>query len=151
MKTIMPFLALVALFFSSCKSSEKADVATMNQQFIQAWNNKETDKVVAMLDDNVQFLQGESRFTGKAEVAEKWVRATVPTITNLKTSAMSTGADAVIAYEAGTYSVDVLPEAPGEPRGIGEGNFTLLWKKAADDTWKLSYAQLEGLPVRVRQ
>ncbi|MBO0933475.1 YybH family protein [Fibrella aquatilis] len=150
MKTIMPLLAFVALFVS-CKSGETANVATMDQQFIQAWNNKEIDKVVAMLDDNVQFLQGESRFTGKSEVAEKWVRATVPTITNLKTSAISTGNDATMAYEAGTYSVDVLPEAPGEPRGIGEGNFTLLWKKAADDTWKLSFAQLEGLPVRARQ
>lgn len=150
MKTIIQFLAL-ALLFASCNKGEPANVTALNQQFIQAWNNKETDKVVAMLDDNVQFLQGDTRFTGKSEVAEKWVRATVPTISNLKTSTVSTVADTQIAYEAGTFSVDVSPEAPGEPRGMGEGNFMLLWKKGADDSWKLSYAQLEDLPVQVKQ
>lgn len=75
----------------------------------------------------------------------------MPTISNLKTSTLSTVADTQIAYEAGTFSVDVSPEAPGEPRGLGEGNFMLLWKKGADDNWKLSYAQLEDLPVQVKQ
>ena len=153
MKTLIQFFAL-ALLFVSCKEKEvskPAQVGALNQQFIQAWNNKETDKVVALLDSNVQFLQGETRFTGKSEVAEKWVRATLPTITNLKISTISTAADSQVAYEAGTFSVDVLPEAPGEPRGLGKGNFMLLWKKSADDSWKLSYAQLEGLPEQVKQ
>ncbi|WP_375446226.1 YybH family protein [uncultured Fibrella sp.] len=149
MKTIIQIFAL-ALLFASCKKSEPANVEALNQQFIQAWNNKETDKVVALLDDNVQFLQGDTRFTGKSEVAEKWVRATLPTISNLKTSAVSTEAGTQIAYQAGTFSVDVSPEAPGEPAGLGEGNFMLLWKKAADESWKLSYAQLEDLPVKVK-
>ncbi|NID08889.1 YybH family protein [Fibrivirga algicola] len=151
MKTIIQLFALTLLFASCKKGSEPAQVEALNQQFIQAWNNKETDKVVGLLDDNVQFLQGETRFTGKSEVAEKWVRATLPTISNLKTSTISTAADSKIAYEAGTFSVDVLPEAPGEPRGVGEGNFMLLWKKGEDESWKLSYAQLEGLPVQARQ
>lgn len=150
MKTIIQIFA-IALLFSSCKKSEPANVEALNQQFIQAWNNKETDKVVALLDDNVQFLQGDTRFTGKSEVAEKWIRATLPTISNLKTSAVSTEADTQIAYQAGTFSVDVSPEAPGEPAGLGEGNFVLLWKKAADESWKLSYAQLEDLPVKAKQ
>ena len=148
MKTIIQFVAL-ALLFVSCKEAGKpAQIGALNQQFIQAWNNKETDKVIALLDSNVQFLQGETRFTGKSEVAEKWVRATLPTITNLKISTISTAADSQVAYEAGTFSVDVLPEVPGEPRGLGKGNFMLLWKRNTDDSWKLSYAQLEGLPVQ---
>lgn len=151
MKTIIQYTVLAFLFASCNKGGEPANIGSLNQQFIQAWNNKETDKVVALLDDNVQFLQGNSRYTGKSEVAEKWVRATMPTISNLKTSTVSTEADSKIAYEAGTYSVDVLPEAPGEPRGLGSGNFMLLWKKGADDSWKLSYAQLEGLPVQAKQ
>lgn len=151
MKTIIHFFALALLFASCKKGAEPAQVVALNQQFIQAWNNKETEKVVALLDDNVQFLQGETRFTGKSEVAEKWVRATSPTITNLKISTISTAADPTVAYEAGTFSVDVLPQAPGEPRGLGKGNFMLLWRKGEDDSWKLSYAQLEGLPVLATQ
>ena len=150
MKTTVQFFALALLFASCNKGGESVNVQTMNQQFIQAWNNKETDKVVGYLDDNVQFLQGATRFSGKNEVADKWVRSTMPTISNLKTSATSSAADTQLAYEAGTYSVDVLPAAPGEPSGTGAGNFMLLWKKGADDSWKLSYAQLEGLPVQAK-
>ena len=150
MKTILTISSMALLFASCNKGGDPVNVSTLDQQFIQAWNNKETDKVVGFLDDNVQFLQGETKFTGKSEVAEKWVRSTLPTLSNLKTSAISTANDSQIAYEAGTYSVDVLPAAPGEPRGTGEGNFLLLWKKGADDTWKLSYAQLEGLPVQAK-
>jgi hypothetical protein len=50
----------------------------------------------------------------------------------------------------GTFSTEVVPEGPNMPRGEGEGNFILLWKKNAKNAWKLSYVQLEGLPVRVR-
>ncbi len=151
MTRFSPLMLLFLLPLACTKQTDTADVQTMNRQFIQAWNNKETDKVVALLADSVQFLQGETRFSGKAEVAQKWVRATMPTITNLKTNMVSTATDSRVAYEAGTYSVDVLPTTPAEPRGIGEGNVMLLWKKGTDDVWKLSYAQLEGLPVQARR
>jgi ketosteroid isomerase-like protein len=150
MKTISAPLALAILLTACAKPADTTSVQMLDQQFVQAWNSKQADKVIAMLDDNVQFAQGETRFAGKAEVAEKWVRSTLPTISDLRLSPRSSVTDAQTAYEAGTYTVDVLPEAPGEPRGVGEGNVVLLWKKAADESWKLSYAQLEGLPVRVK-
>ena len=87
---------------------------------------------------------------GKAEVADKWIQATLGTIADLKTYAASSGNDAQLAYEAGTFSAEVLPETPGAPHGVGEGNFVLLWKRGADSKWKLSYAQLEDLPVQVK-
>jgi hypothetical protein len=47
--------------------------------------------------------------------------------------------------------VDVLP-TPTEPTaGIGEGNFVFLWKKGNDGNWKLSFAQLEDLPVQAKK
>jgi ketosteroid isomerase-like protein len=132
------------------KNSEAVNVDDLNKQFISAWNNKELDKTIGFLADDVHFLQGAAHYNGKAAVSDKWVRSTQPTISNLKTYVVSTGSDQNIAYQAGTYSVDVMPEGPGQPMGIGEGNFLLLWKKVADGSWKLSHAQLEGLPVRVR-
>lgn len=141
---------LAVAFLSACSSSSSVDVSDLNRQFIAAWNAKDSAKVIDYLADDVQFLQGETHFTGKAEVAQKWVRETLPTIRDLKTNVVSSAVDAQTAYEGGTFSVDVLPESPQEPGGFGEGNFMLLWRKGADGNWKLSYAQLEGLPVRAR-
>ena len=140
-----------ALLTIACSPGDAVNVQDLNKQFIGAWNNKDTEKIVSLLAEDVHFLQGNTHFKGKSEVSQKWVRETLPTLTDLKTNVVSSTADAKTAYEAGTYSVDVLPDGPGQPSGIGEGNFILLWKKGTDDTWKLSYAQLEGLPVQVKQ
>ncbi|MCC2547366.1 nuclear transport factor 2 family protein [Hymenobacter sp. BT175] len=154
MKSYMGIL-LVAASLTACSRTSDTDtgavnVHDLNQQFIGAWNTKDGTKLDSLLADDVQFVQGETHFSGKSEVGSKWVRATLGTITDLKTNVVSTGTDANLAYEAGTFSVDVLPTGPDMPHGIGEGNFILLWKKNPKGTWKLSYAQLEDLPVHAR-
>lgn len=142
---------LVAVALTSCsKSGDAVNVQTLDQDFISAWNSRDSGKVTGMLADDVAFVQGNAHWKGKDEVAQKWVRETLPTISNLKTSVASSNVDANSAYEAGTFSVDVPPAGAGQPAGFGEGNYIFIWKKAADNTWKLSYAQLEDLPVQRR-
>ncbi|WP_151087333.1 YybH family protein [Hymenobacter baengnokdamensis] len=144
----LPLLA--ACSKSAGTTATAATAADLDREFIMAWNNKDLEKTLGFLADDVQFLQGNAHFSGKAEVSDKWVRATQSSISNLKTSVVSSESSDKLAYEAGTFSVDVLPVAAGQPAGYGEGNFLLLWKPAADGTWKLSYAQLEDLPVQRR-
>lgn len=153
MKSVFGFL-LAGAVLASCsapKAEEAAafDVKALNQQFIGAWNAKNTAQLDTLLADDIQYAQGATRFNGKSEVADKWVRATMGTIADLKLYSTTSGTDANTAYEAGTFSTEVVPEGPGQPRGEGEGNFILLWKKNKKNAWKLSYVQLEGLPVKV--
>lgn len=150
MKVFLPLLFITAVSLSCSKSGDAVNVQDLNKQFIGAWNNKDSSKVIALLADDVHFLQGNAHFKGKAEVSRRWVQETMSTVTDLKTNVVSSEIDTHTAYEAGTFSIDVLPEGPNEPAGYGEGNFMLLWKKGADNTWKLSYAQLEDLPVMRR-
>lgn len=153
-----PFAALLlasttALTVASCSKAPETpavNVQTLDQQFISAWNARNAIQLDTLLAEDVHFLQGEAHYQGKAEVSDKWIRATMGTIENLRLNVASTATDAKTAYEGGTYSVDVLPAGPGQPAGIGEGNFVLIWKKNAKGLWKLGYAQLEGLPVRAR-
>ena len=134
----------------SATPATTASVADLDQQFLSAWNNKDAAKAASLLADDVQFLQGETRFSGKSEVTNKWITPTISAISSLKTSVVSSGNDATTAYEAGTFSVDVLATAAAPTAGTGEGNFIFLWKKGGDGNWKLSYAQLEDLPVRAK-
>jgi ketosteroid isomerase-like protein len=155
MKFYLPLVGAMALL-ASCSGNNKDNAGTsgaadLDQQFLSAWNNKDAAKASALLADDVQFLQGETRFSGKSEVTNKWITPTISTISSLKTSVVSSGNDANTAYEAGTFSVDVLPTSNDNTAGIGEGNFMFLWKKGSDGNWKLSYAQLEDLPVQVKK
>lgn len=151
MKVLLCSLLVAAALTSCSKMDEGANVQNLNQAFISAWNSKDSNKINGFLADDVSFVQGSARWKGKGEVSQKWVNETLPTISDLKTSVVSSSTDANTAYEAGTFSVDVLPAGPDRARGIGEGNYIFLWKKGADKTWKLSYAQLEDLPVQRRQ
>lgn len=150
MKSFLYIVIATALFSSCSEPKEEVNIRELNSRFISAWNTRDADKLIAMLADDVHFLQGEIHYSGKSEVAEKWVRETVGTITDLKTNVVSSGTDSQMAYEAGTFSVDVLPTGPDQPHAVGEGNFMLLWKKGTGEEWKLSYAQLEDLPVVAR-
>lgn len=151
MNTLLRILFVGALFTSCSKTTDNnVNIQDLNRQFIDAWNNKDAAKITAFLADDAEFLQGNTHFKGKSEVGEKWVRETLPTLSDLKTNVISSGTDTHTAYEAGTFSVDVLPVNPADPHAYGEGNYILLWKKVADESWKLSYAQLEDLPVRVK-
>ena len=150
MNTFFRWLVIATLVASCSKPSDSVNVQDLNRQFIDAWNNKNSDKIISFLADDAHFLQGNTHFRGKAEVAEKWVRETLPTLTELKTNVVSSGTDSQTAYEAGTFSVDVLPVNPKDPHAYGEGNYILLWKKGTDGNWKLSYAQLEDLPVQIK-
>ncbi|AIZ63241.1 hypothetical protein PK28_05250 [Hymenobacter sp. DG25B] len=151
---LLLMLATAALASSSCtKTEEKTDAAnvqTLDQQFVGAWNSKNAMQLDTMMADDVHYLQGEAHYQGKSEVSNRWVRETINTISDLRLNPVSSGSDTQMAYEAGTFSVDVLPAAPGQPMGEGEGNFVLIWKKNAKGLWKLSYAQLEGLPVKAK-
>lgn len=128
-----------------------ANVADLDQKFVSAWNAKQASQVTDMLADDVQFLQGETHFSGKDEVTNKWVTPTITTISNLKTNSLSTSSDASMAYEAGTFTVDVLPTTTEKETGAGSGNYVFLWKKASDGNWKISLAQLEDLPVQEKK
>jgi ketosteroid isomerase-like protein len=147
MRTFVLILAL-ATFLLSCQNNNNVNtrVQDLNKAFITAWNNKDTAKIDSFLAADVQFLQADRHYNGKAEVASHWVQPTLPTISNLRTNAVSSAVDDHTAYEGGTFSVDVF--TPGAPSAIGEGNYLFLWKKQPDNSWKISYIQLEDLPIQ---
>lgn len=144
---------MAVLLLASCAKKEEAkvNVAALNSKFIGAWNAKQPDSVIAMLADDAQMLQGKVHYNGKSQVAENWVKKTIGNINNLRTNVVSAGTDSETAYEAGTFSVDVPAQTAEGPNASGEGNYILLWKKAKDGKWKLSYAQLEDHNLQVKQ
>ncbi|MGV3539495.1 MAG: DUF4440 domain-containing protein [Rufibacter sp.] len=153
MKPYLFIIALVTVLSSCAKTGEPqtvVNISQLNQTFIGAWNSRNSAQLDTLLADDVHFVQGEVHFSGKSEVSNKWVRETLGSIDNLRISPVASGVDDSIAFEGGTFTVDVIPSDPQLPRGEGEGNFVLIWKRNNKNAWKLYYAQLEDHPVQVR-
>jgi ketosteroid isomerase-like protein len=152
----MKFIAWLfssVLFLASCSDNknEVVNVGDLSRNFTSAWNTKNTGQLDSLLADDVQFLQAHNRYRGKSEVSNRWIRETVPTLSNLRTSAVSSGASEDIAYEGGTFSADVTSPDAGAPDMLGEGNYVLVWKKIGENNWKLVFAQIEGLPLQNKE
>lgn len=153
MKQLM-FLLLAAMAIISCdnnkadakdpetKEEAKVDVAALNKAFDAAWDAKDSAMVVGMLADDVRLLEARDNLSGKAEVASKWVGKNIGVAGNLKTNILTSETDGARAYEAGTFSLDVtLPEQ--KPFEV-TGNYIFIWKKQADNSWKINYIQIEN-------
>ena len=145
MKKLIFGCCIVILTASCNRSGSYVNVADLTRQFINAWNSKDTTKIDSLLADDVQLLQADAHYSGKVQVMQNWVSQSVGVINNLKTNAVSTDADGHMAYEAGTFSVDVA--APNSQPAVGEGNYILIWKFNSNGSWKVSYVQLEDLPL----
>jgi ketosteroid isomerase-like protein len=161
MKSLFLVMAtgLVLASCSDSKSNEKttaeSTVATptvsskdLNQNFDQAWNKHDSTKLFSLLADDVQMLSGKVHFSGKTEVMDKFIRRNLPFTSNLQTTVVSTGEDNGIAYESGTFSLDVAP--PDTKPFVNKGNYNFVWKKGADDSWKVSSINMEDLPVETK-
>jgi ketosteroid isomerase-like protein len=147
MKTVLFILATTVIVASCANQNNSVNVQDLSKQFINAWNSKDSAKIDSLLAQDVQFLQADSHLSGKNDVAQKWVRESLPTINNLKTNVVSSQTDKNTAYEGGTFSVDVT--SPDQPGAYGEGNYFFVWKKQPDNSWKINYIQIEDLPLQV--
>ena len=78
MKVLLSGLLLAATFTSCSKADEAVNIQSLNQEFISAWNNKDSGKITGLLADDVSFVQGNAHWKGKDEVGQKWVRETLP-------------------------------------------------------------------------
>lgn len=116
----------------------------LNRQFDNAWNRKDSAKLVSMLADDVQLLSAATHMNGRTEVTERFIRHNLPVSSNLQTSVVSTGESDALAYESGTFSLDVAP--PGVKPFVDKGNYSFVWKKQADQSWKVSSIVMEDLP-----
>lgn len=129
----------------SPKAAAHVSSKELNEQFDKAWNSKDSVKLVQMLADDVQLLSAATHMNGRTEVSERFIRHNLPVSGNLQTKVASTGESDALAYESGTFTLDVAP--PGAKPFVDKGNYTFVWKKQADQSWKVSSILLEDLPM----
>lgn len=118
-----------------------ADVKRLMSTFNEAWNRKDSAALMNLIADDAVILAGRDKVSGKNEIAEIWLRNTLPVTNNLKITDVQNGAGPEIAYSAGTWTMDLM--VPGQPVAASSGNHTFVWKRVADSTWKLTLINIE--------
>lgn len=145
-------ISLVLLFAIACKENENKSsnseskketisVEKLSASFDSVWNHKDSTGVVGLLTDDAILLSGRMAIIGKDSLIKHFVSQQMPITNNLKVKFLQTGSNENIAYEAGTWTMQVA--IPGKAPFDQSGNYSFIWKKQTDGKWKVSLMEIE--------
>jgi ketosteroid isomerase-like protein len=119
------------------------DVDSLNQVFLSGWNNQDSAAIMNTINDNAVVMNDSLIHKGRDAIATKWISGGVKVINNVRTNPLTEDADRHIAYQGGTYTLNITP--PGGPILKEMGNYSLVWKKEEDNNWKLTMIHIEDI------
>ncbi len=148
MKQLTLLLAL-ATVISCNQTTEKSssalsvNVDSLTATFLAGWNNKDSVAIMKTIADNAIVMNDSLINNGHSAIANNWVSGGVKVLSNIKTSSVIKDSDNKIAYDGGTYSLDLTP--PGGPVLKEKGNYNLVWTKQQNGEWKLTLIHIEDI------
>ncbi len=145
-------LLLISIMAAGCmqeqydkesSTEEIVNVDSLGKAFIDAWNMQDSAAVMNEIADDAVAMNDSLVHNGKGEIAGNWVGGGVKVISNLNTKSLIKGAGPDLAYEGGTYTLNIKP--PGGAVLNESGNYSLVWEKQPAGSWKLSLIHIEDV------
>ena len=118
-------------------------VDSLNAVFLAGWNNKDSAAIVNTLAVNAIVMNDSLIHRGINEIASQWVSGGVKVLSNIKTVSLVKEANETIAFDGGTYSLDLT--IPDGPILKEKGNYSLVWSKVNEKDWKLVLVHIEDI------
>jgi len=144
--TLISAVFMMAIFiFSSCKNNVKDDTAqdeccqsvssdSLAALWNNAWNTRNLEALKGMITDSALVIDHEWYFQGRDTIFAKWISQSLPVISNVKTIPLKTISCCCCVSLTGLYSLDYETK---EGLKSSKGNFTFIWLKQEDKTYKL--------------
>jgi ketosteroid isomerase-like protein len=148
MKQLSLFLVLATII--SCNqspakitSAASVNVDSLTATFLSGWNNRDSAAIMKTIADDAIVMNDSLIHTGHAAIADHWISGGVKVLSNIQTSSVKKDSDNKIAYDGGTYTLDLTP--PGGPVLKERGNYNLVWTKQPTGDWKLTLIHIEDI------
>lgn len=148
MKQLRLFIVL-AIIISCTPTTERSssttpvNVDSLTATFLAGWNNKDSSAIMKTIAENAIVMNDSLIHNGHAAIANNWVSGGVKVLSNIKTLSVIKDSDNKIAYDGGTYTLDLTP--PGGPILKEKGNYNLIWTKQQAGDWKLTLIHIEDI------
>lgn len=127
----------------SINQNKLVNVDSLNAVFVAGWNNKDSVAAVSIIADNAIVMNDTLIHSGKNEIAKNWISGGIKVVSNITTVSLVKGASESIAYDGGTYSLDLT--IPGGPVLKEKGNYSFVWTKTNSKDWKLTLIHIEDV------
>lgn len=148
MKYLLILIICIAIISCNQQSNEKyktkpINVDSLNAVFLKGWNNKDSTAIMNTIAENAVVMNDSLIHKGFNSIAKNWVSGGVKVLSNIKTISSISDANQNIAYDGGTYTLDLTP-----PDGTvlkERGIYSLVWEKQQNDEWKLTLIHIEDV------
>jgi len=119
------------------------NVDSLNAVFCAGWNNKDSAAIMNTIAEDAIVMNDAVIHIGKDSIAKNWISGGVKVLSNIKTNSSIQKGSEDLAYDAGTYSLDLTP--PGGPVLKEKGNYSMVWTKQDNNQWLLTLIHIEDV------
>ena len=141
MKAVQLIVVSIFVFLMfSCGTKKEEQVSLQStdsllQQWTDAWNSQEAAKVMALYADDVHLFM-DTIYQGKTVLEKDFVLPSVAILKNLKCVKVVEAISGDLACQSGSYSHDWTKN--DSIVGNQKGYYSIVWKKQADQSWKIT-------------
>lgn len=124
---------LMVLFTMSLSAGDPAAEARQAEiDFAKAFADRDIEKFFSFVLEDAHFLGPQGTLSGKAKVKEGWSQ-----FFEGEKAPFSWAPDRVVANAAGNLALSTGPIR--DPEGKHIGNYSSVWQKGADGSWKVVF------------
>lgn len=124
-------------------SEAKVNVDSLTAQFVAGWNNKDSAALSNAIAEDAIVMNDSLIFKGHPDIAQQWISSGLKVLGNISVSSIVKNSDDSVAFDGGTYTLDLSP--PGAPVFKEKGNYSFAWTKQAGGEWKLTLIHIEDV------
>jgi ketosteroid isomerase-like protein len=118
-----------------------AELTSANEAYAAAWNGEDADAVAAHFTEDAVVVEGDSTYTGRAEIRDRWIGINLPAINSLSMSNETFDWVGEDVLASGDYTLMVTMPDATEPTEMG-GTYSDTWTRGADGTWMISNTEI---------
>lgn len=148
------FLLMLCIVMISCNqqaennqtdhiSNASINVDSLNAVFLAGWNNRDSAAIMKTIAEDAIVMNDARIHSGKDSIAKNWISGGVKVLSNIITVSMIRKGSVNLAYDAGTYSLDLA--IPGGPVLKEKGNYSMVWEKQGNGDWLLTLIHIEDV------
>jgi ketosteroid isomerase-like protein len=119
------------------------NVDSLNAVFLKGWNMKDAALIMKTFAATAIVMNDAVIHKGKDSIAKNWISGGVKVLSNIETVSIIQKGSESLAYDAGTYSLDLT--IPGGPVLKEKGNYSMVWTKQDNGEWLLTLVHIEDV------
>lgn len=146
MKTrFLSFVIVVLIGFTACSESHNNVAAvpvtdSLMKPWMDSWNTADIEKISACFAGDAMLIIPGAMMNGIDSIRKNWIIPSAKAIRNLTINNLNEVKSAEMACISGSYTHDWVKNDSVVDHA--KGYYSFLWRKQADDSWKLAVVNL---------